>query len=123
MLLLVLAVLAVSWASSFRAWFQQRAEMDALRQQIVEREASIDDLRGDIKRWKDEAYVQQQARLRFGYVMPGEESFVALDERGEPIGAVEELTDPADAPGLEPVAWYDTAWESVETAGNPEESK
>jgi cell division protein FtsB len=122
-LLLVLAVLAVSWASSFRAWFQQRAEMDALRAQIAETRADIDELEGEKKRWEDEAFVRQQARLRFGFVMPGEESFVALDENGDPIGAVEELPDPSEAPDTEPVAWYETAWESVEAAGNPEESK
>ncbi|HSX66500.1 septum formation initiator family protein [Nocardioides sp.] len=122
-LLLVLAVLAVSWASSFRAWFQQRAEMDALRTQIAQTEADIDRLEAQKKRWKDEAFIKQQARLRFGYVMPGQDSLIALDENGNPIGSVEKLTDPADAPGTDPVAWYSTVWESVEAAGNPEESK
>ncbi len=123
MLLLVLAVLAVSWASSFRAWFQQRAEMDALRADIVQTQADIDKLKGETRRWRDDEFVKQQARSRFGYVMPGEESFVALDQNGDPIGNVEELTDPAEAATTDPVAWYETAWESVEAAGNPEESK
>jgi hypothetical protein len=122
-LLLVLAVLAVSWASSFRAWFQQRAEMDASRAEIARREQSIDTLRAQKKRLNDDAFIKQQARLRFGYVMPGQDSLIALDENGNPIGSVEKLTDPAEAPGTDPVAWYSTVWESVEAAGNPEESK
>ncbi|MDO7868810.1 FtsB family cell division protein [Nocardioides jiangxiensis] len=122
-LLLVLAVLAVSWASSFRAWFQQRAEMDQLRTQITQTQAQIDKLQDEKKRFKDDAYVRQQARLRFGYVMPGEDSLIALDENGQPIGSVEKLADPADAPGTDPVAWYSTVWDSVEAAGNPEEKQ
>jgi cell division protein FtsB len=122
-LLLVLAVLTVSWAASYRAWFQQRAEMDSLRSQITRTQADIDRLQAEKKRWKDDAFVKQQARLRFGYVMPGQDSLIALDENGNPIGSVEKLTDPADAPGTEPVAWYSTVWDSVEAAGHPEESK
>ncbi|WP_182920291.1 FtsB family cell division protein [Nocardioides cavernaquae] len=122
-LLLVVAMLAVSWASSFRAWFQQRAEMDDLRSQIAQTQAEIEDLRGEKRRYSDDAYVKQQARLRFGYVMPGEESFQALDENGEPIGAVEELADPGNLPGQVPVAWYETAWESVEAAGDNKEAR
>ena len=122
-LLLVVAVLTVSWASSFRAWFQQRAEMDQLRSQINATQAQIDKLKDEKKRWKDDAYVRQQARLRFGYVMPGEDSLIALDENGQPIGSVERLADPADAPGTDPVAWYSTVWDSVEAAGNPEEKQ
>jgi cell division protein FtsB len=120
-LLLVVAMLAISWASSFRAWFQQRAEMDDLRSQIAQTQAEIKDLKGEKRRYSDEAYIRQQARLRFGYVMPGEESFQALDENGQPIGSVEELAVPGNLPGQEPTAWYQTAWESVEAAGNPKD--
>jgi cell division protein FtsB len=122
-LLLVVAMLAVSWASSFRAWFQQRAELDDLRSQIAQTQADIKVLRGEKRRYSDDAFVKQQARLRFGYVMPGEESFQALDENGEPIGAVDELADPGNLPGQEPTAWYETAWESVEAAGHPKEAR
>lgn len=121
-LLLVLAVLAVSWASSFRAWFQQRAELEALRADIAATSADITELEREKRRWTDDAFVRQQARQRFGYVLPGEQSFQALDENGDPIGAVEELTDAASLPGLAPTPWYEVAWESVEAAGNPQET-
>jgi cell division protein FtsB len=122
-LLLVVAMLAVSWASSFRAWFQQRAELDDLRSQIAQTQAEIKDLKGEKRRFSDDAYIKQQARLRFGYVMPGEESFQALDENGKPIGTVDELADPGNLPGQEPTAWYTTAWDSVEAAGNPKDPR
>ncbi|KQQ41928.1 MAG: septum formation initiator family protein [Nocardioides sp.] len=118
-LVLVLAVLAVSYASSARAYLQQRAHLDDLRTEIAERQADIDVLEREQRRWEDPAYVEQVARERFGYVMPGERSFVVLDEDGEPLEAEATLTDPADVAPEEPTAWWDEAWASVETAGRP----
>ena len=45
MLVLVLAVLTVSYASSLRAYLQQRPLIGDLKAQIAEREASINDAR------------------------------------------------------------------------------
>ena len=86
-LVLVLAVLAVSYASSLRAYLQQRSHIDALESQIQSTTAEIDELEREKDRWEDPAYVAQQARIRFGYVGPGETPFVVLDENGDPIDA------------------------------------
>ena len=84
-LVLVLAVLTVSYASSLRAYLQQRAHIGDLKAQIAEREAEHRRLEREKQRWQDPAYVEAQARERFGYVMPGETSYVVLDEDGEPL--------------------------------------
>ena len=63
-LVLVLAVLAVSYASSMRAYLQQRAHITDLKDQIALRQANIDDLEREKRRWEDPAYVKQQARER-----------------------------------------------------------
>src|SRR5262245_42569957 len=63
-LILILAVLAVSYASSMRAYLQQRAHIADLKQQIAERSASINDLESEKRRWQDAAYVEKQARER-----------------------------------------------------------
>ena len=81
-LVLVLAVLTVSYASSLRAYLQQRAHIGDLKAQIVEREASIDDLEREKQRWDDPAYVKAQARARFGYLMPGEAGFEVIGADG-----------------------------------------
>ena len=61
-----------------------------------------------------------QARARFGYVMPGETSYVVLGEDGKPLDAGDRAADPTkDVLVKEPTAWWTTAWESVELAGNP----
>lgn len=118
-LVLVVAVLTVSYASSMRAYLQQRAHITDLKSQIAAKEASIDDLEREKRRWHDPAYVQAQARERFGYLMPGETSYVVLGEDGKPLEGESELPTPSAA--LKPVkpAWFDTAWDSVVLAGTP----
>ncbi len=118
-LVLVVAVLTVSYASSMRAYLQQRAHINDLKEQIASREASIDDLEREKQRWHDPAYVEAQARDRFGYVMPGETSYVVLDENGDPLEGDQTLPDASDVLKQTPTPWYDDAWDSVVLAGNP----
>jgi hypothetical protein len=115
---LVIAVLTVSYASSLRAYLQQRDHIDDLKSQIALRRAAIEDLEREKARWDDPAYVRQQAR-ELNYVMPGETSYVVLDENGEPLQRNSRLTDPSTVARKPPTAWWSTAWQSVELAGNP----
>ena len=117
-LVLVVAVLTVSYASSMRAYLQQRTQISSLKDQIALRQASIGDLEREMRRWDDPAYVRQQAR-ELNYVMPGETAYVVLDENGEPLDSETSLTDPSTVARKPPTAWWDTAWQSVELAGNP----
>lgn len=118
-LVLVLAVLTVSYASSLRAYLQQRSHIGDLKAQIAEREASITDLEREKKRWEDPAYVKAQARARFGYLMPGEQGFEVIGADGRPIEAQATLNDPDEVIKTVPKAWWTAAWESMELAGNP----
>lgn len=117
-LVLVLAVLAVSYASSLRAYLQQREQIDALQEQIDQRKADIKDLQREKERWNDDAYVAQQARERFGYVQKGETPFVTTRD-GKPLDASAELADPSTLSDPDQRAWYADAWDSVKIAGNP----
>ncbi|WP_245916808.1 FtsB family cell division protein [Nocardioides gansuensis] len=118
-LVLVLAVLTVSYASSLRAYIQQRSHIGDLKQAIAEREASINELEREKQRWSDPAYVRAQARARFGYLMPGETGFQVLDENGRPLESQATLHDPGDVVKTVPTPWWSDAWDSVELAGNP----
>ena len=117
--MLVLAVLTVSYASSMRAYLEQRAHIGDLKAQIAEREANIDDLEREKQRWDDPAYVKAQARARFGYLMPGEAGFEVIGADGKPLEAQASLNDPSDVIKTVPKAWWTAAWESMELAGNP----
>jgi cell division protein FtsB len=118
-LVLVLVVLTVSYASSLRAWLQQREHIADLRAQIERTDKNIDALQREKRRWNDDAYVAQQARERFSYLMPGETGYQVIDEDGEPLDSVDSLPDESEIPSEKPKAWWDTAWESVEAAGDP----
>jgi cell division protein FtsB len=118
-LVLVLAVLTVSYASSLRAYLQQRSHINELKSQIALHEANIDTLENEKERWDDPAYVEQQARQRLGYVMPGDKTYLVLGEDGQPLEPQAELQDPTVVLASTPTPWWDDAWESVELAGHP----
>ncbi len=118
-LVLVLAVLTVSYASSLRAYLQQRAHIGELKSAIAERESAINALEREKQRWEDPAFVKAQARARFGYLMPGETGFLVLDEDGKPLESQASLSDPDEVIRTVPTAWWSEAWASVELAGNP----
>jgi hypothetical protein len=118
-LVLVMAVLTVSYASSLKAYLQQRQHIAELKAQIAQSEADINGLEREKTRWRDPAYVQSQARARFGYVMPGETSYVVLGADGKPLQSETSLTPKREVLVKEPTAWFETAWESVLLAGNP----
>ncbi|NHA00192.1 septum formation initiator family protein [Nocardioides sp. W3-2-3] len=94
-LVLVLAVLAVSYASSLRAYLQQREQIDALQETVAQRTDNIDELQRKVERWNDPAYVSQQARERFGYVPKGETPFVTV-RNGKPLDASAKPGGPLD---------------------------
>ena len=102
-----------------KAYLQQRQHITALKAQIVQSESDIDTLEREKSRWHDPAYVQSQARARFGYLMPGETSYVVLGADGKPlesqtVAARQEGRHRQAADGL-----VDTAWQSVLLAGDP----
>ncbi|KAA1422770.1 septum formation initiator family protein [Mumia zhuanghuii] len=114
-LLLVLLVLAISYASSLKAFLQQRDALATAQAQIAESSAAIKELEGQKARFDDPEYVEALARSRFGWVKLGEIGFTVIDADGNPVGKGPELpaaTQEAAAP-----EWYSTLWTSVEVAG------
>ncbi len=66
------------------------------------------------------AYVREQARARFGYLMPGQTSYVVIGADGKPLAAQATLGDPrTTTAGQTPTAWWTTEWKSVQLAGDP----
>jgi cell division protein FtsB len=119
-LALVLLVLVISYASSLRAWLDQRAEIADVEAEIAAAEHRVDELRQTKQRWHDEAYVRRMARERFGWVLPGEVGYRVIDEDGETVGDTPQLDDPAgESESADQPAWYDRMWGSVVAAGEP----
>jgi cell division protein FtsB len=119
-LLLVLSVLTISYASSLKAYFQQHSQIQQLQSQIASSQASIQSLQAEKQQWQDPAYVKEQARARFGYLMPGQTSYVVIGADGKPLAPQARLSDPRTAASSSaPTAWWTSEWKSVELAGNP----
>jgi cell division protein FtsB len=122
-LVLVLSVLTISYASSLKAYFQQHSQIVQLQGQIASSESDIQRLDAERARWDDPAYVREQARARFGYLMPGQTSYVVIGEDGKPLAAQSTLSDPRTTTTSPPTAWWTTEWRSVQLAGNPPSAK
>jgi hypothetical protein len=117
-LVLVVAALAVSYASSLRAYVEQRHHVASLRESIADSERTIAALEREKRRWKDDAYVISQARARFAFGFPGEVGYQVLDEDGRPLDHEDSLSDPLTLEDPEP-EWWQTTLDSIETAGEP----
>lgn len=117
-LLLVAAVLAVSYASSMRAWIKQRAEINDLTAQIAQQKADVSGLRQAEQRWRDPAYIETQARLRFGWLMPGDTGYRVIGADGEVLSdGGSELSEPTTPKAKKPPEWWQSQWGSVVEAG------
>lgn len=118
-LVLVLAALTISFASSLRAYVAQRDHLQELKagnEALRQENAAMDE---EIARWNDSAYVKAQAREQLGYMFPGDRGFKTLGADGKPLQKNSTLPE---APAPEPKAktpWWTDAWTSVELAGNP----
>jgi len=110
-LVIILAALVVSYASSLRAWVDQQQQMSALRSQQAEQRQRVGELQDEISRWNDPAFVKAQARERFGYVMPGEIGYVVIDDR-----AVATTTKTPTTRSASATPWWQQLWGSVDAA-------
>lgn len=120
MLLSVVLLLVASYTSTLHAWWEQRGDIQASKAEIVMRTQEIAQLEDEKDRWDDPAYVKQQARARFGWVMPGEVGYRVIGADGVVRGDVPTLDEP---PVATTPQWYDKLWGSVEQSGKTPQAK
>jgi hypothetical protein len=121
-LVLVVAALMVSYASSLRAYVEQRRHLSSLQESIDESQRTIAELRREKRRWDDPAYVVSQARARFAFGFPGEIGYRVLDVDGKPLDQDDSLSEPRALEDPDP-EWWQTTIDSIEAAGEPEEDR
>jgi cell division protein FtsB len=117
-LVLVIAALLVSYASSLRAYLDQRSHTGSLEASIASSERTIAELEREKRRWRDPAYVEAQARARFAFGYPGEIGFHVLDEDGRPLDAQGTLSPPEQVGDGKP-EWWESTLDSIEAAERP----
>jgi hypothetical protein len=112
-LAVALASVALAVALPFKIWLAQRGQIADLRAQTQAQEQHVAALERQQEQWADPAYVEQQARLRLHYVLPGEKAYVYLGPRP---GGTKPAPAGADGPaGTGP--WYSRLWQTVQVAG------
>ncbi|MDO5617541.1 FtsB family cell division protein [Kocuria sp.] len=120
LLLVIVTILLIVFlaAPTTKIYLDQRAEINALQQNIAQTQTSRDELERQVKLWDDPEYVRQQARERLLMVEPGQRSYLvvgadAVGDQAPQSSAVQEEADRA--------AWADALWGSVLDAGWPQE--
>lgn len=118
-LLAVIAGIGLVLANSLRVYFAQSTEIAAVRAEIAAEQERIADMQDQIQRWQDPEYVRSVARVRLGWVMPGEIGYRVIDADGNPLeGATMEEPEP-ELTG----EWYEKMWTSVKLADTPAEEE
>lgn len=119
LLLLVVAALVVL-APSLKTLVEQRQQIAELQTQVDQAKGAVKDLKGELGRWKDPAYIESQARNRLYYVFPGDVSYLVIGEGststardGQPISDKIQTTK---------VDWMNSLLASVYVAGLTEQT-
>jgi hypothetical protein len=61
-------------------WFEQRSRIAELQQQVTSDTEALAEIRANIERWSDPAYIEAQARQRLLYVYPGDISYLIVND-------------------------------------------
>lgn len=108
-LAVILAVVTVLLLPSVGTYMDQRAEIAQLQASIAEQQQQQSDLKTQIARWDDPAYVKAQARNRINLVMPGEKKYMVVGATGE-----DSAVEPQSVGDVRTdLPWVDSLWDTV----------
>ena len=113
--ILVLAVVVL--APSLRIYADQRQQVDRLEAIVQEAQGTVDQLKSERERWNDRTYITTQARDRLSYVMPGDISFLVINDLPVPAEGTAETAPVSTEIQDTPVDWMQSMFTSVMTAG------
>ncbi len=109
-LAVVFCAIALSLAYPVREYIAQRRQIDQLQAQSAATAAELGRLRAEAARLNDPSYIEQQARDRLHWCMPGQTCYVIIG--GQPAGR-------ATAAATAVTPWYERLWHSVRQADRP----
>ncbi|NKX53232.1 FtsB family cell division protein [Arthrobacter mobilis] len=114
-LAVVLITITVLLAPSVRVFIEQRSAIAQLQDEIAQEQAEQAQLKKEIARWDDPAYIKQQARDRIFYVMPGETRYMVTGAEG-----LSESKEHASRSAPSDLPWVDALWDSVKRSATDE---
>ena len=108
----VVIVLLVLLASPLSRYFNSRSDLAQARQQLQSDQEQMQHLTQLKAQWSDPGYVQQQARARLQYAMPGDTVYVVVDK-----GARSDIEKTAGTTAAASTgSWNTRIWTSVQRA-------
>ena len=109
----VVVVLLVLLASPLSRYFNSRSDLAQARQQLQSDQQQMQQLKQLKAQWSDPGYVQQQARARLQFAMPGDTVYVVVDK-----GAKSDIEKTAGtvAAANSTGSWNTRIWTSVQRA-------
>ncbi|MDR0432209.1 MAG: septum formation initiator family protein [Bifidobacteriaceae bacterium] len=125
--LLAMLVFALTFPT-MRLYLAERQELETIRAEAEIARRDTEELKAELRRWDDPAFVQAQARERLSYVMPGDIAFKVVDPYNAPTlepepdaAALAESVDvrPGGLEGADAIPWYRALWDSVKAAAEP----
>jgi cell division protein FtsB len=110
----LVVLLIVLLASPLNRYFGSRGDLNAAAAQLNTDQKQLAELRKQYTQWSDPGFIQQQARLRLQYAMPGDTVYVVVDH-----GAKSDIEKTTAAPKTAQAggSWNTRLWSSVERAG------
>ena len=114
LLAVIALVLLVTVSFPLRNHYQYKAEQREVAQERVALEHEIADLEREQQQLQDPAYIEQQARIRFGAVKPGETPYRVSQE--DP--AAKAAREKAEAE-LAAKPWQTRVWDSISQPQDP----
>ncbi|GAB3939357.1 septum formation initiator family protein [Corynebacterium tapiri] len=112
---LVVILILLTILVPVKNYFQGRAEIARLEESIVAKQAEKDRLQSELDKYRDDSYIEQEARRRFGVVESGETAWRIIDPRLQPESQA--TTSSQDA-SVQP-KWFEVLWDSVATQPSP----
>ena len=108
----LVVVLLVLLASPLNRYFKSRGDLTGAAQQLHSDKQQLHELTRQYRQWSDPGFIQQQARQRLQYAMPGDTVYVVVDR-----GAKSDIQKTEAAPTQEAAgSWNARLWSSVEQA-------
>jgi cell division protein FtsB len=109
----LVVLLLVLLASPLNRYFGSRSDLHAAAQQLQHDQKQLASLTTQYRQWSDPGFVQQQARERLQYAMPGDTVYIVVDH-----GAKSQIQDTVRTPTPAPTggSWNTRLWASVEAA-------
>jgi cell division protein FtsB len=111
----VIILLVVILAAPLHRYLSSRSAVQQAQQERRTNQGQLAELQQQLKQWDEPGYVEQQARTRLEYALPGDTVYIVVHpgQKSDLGGQSQQNTAPVRVPGG---TWNERLWGSVLTA-------